>query len=83
MPLVNRDPTTRDEVHRSRVYTPQGCASCDGRNRTPSGQHTFLYQYTFVPGGDRGRAQTLPGLLCSDACHQTYHAREMRDASTS
>lgn len=79
MPLVTRDPMTRDEVHRSRVYTPQGCVRCGSRLTTPSGQNTYLYQYIFVPRGDRGQAQSLPGLLCSHACHELEHAHVHQD----
>lgn len=81
MPLVARNPATRDEIHRSRVYTRVECIHCGGFNLTPSGKHSYLYRYTLVPDGDRGGAVSLPGLLCSDDCYRGYHMEEMHSVA--
>lgn len=75
MPLAYR--VGRDEVHRSRVYSPATCPVCGQVHQTPSGQHVYLYRYTYVPMGDRSLARTLPGLVCSDQCHVAHHKEDI------
>lgn len=75
MPLMYR--VGRDEVHRSRFYTTTQCVVCQGSCETPSGNNSYLYKYVLVPDGNRGHAQVLPGLVCSDECHRVAHRQEI------
>lgn len=65
------------EVHRHRFYTTRPCAHCGRQLRTPSGTNTYQYKYVLVPGGDRGQARVLPGLVCSSECHLAHHREEL------
>jgi hypothetical protein len=75
MALVNRDPFSRSELHKERVYNPpgkDGCDWCGTMPKTPKSNRPFLFR--FWQESDGGRRSTIPGLFCSTACRAYFHA---------
>lgn len=71
--LVKRDPFSRQEVTKERVYdTHDTCSWCGQQNLTPKTKRPYLFRFWRVE--DSGRRERINGLFCSNDCRAIFHS---------